>query len=62
VTQIAEIEAEITTYWERADRAEQWLHRVYTEIEGRFLRQNDGRRRLNGRSRADRGQDGALTE
>jgi hypothetical protein len=48
VTQIAEIEAEITTYWERADRAEQWLHRVYTEIEGRFLRQNDGRRRVNG--------------
>ena len=37
MTQIAEIEAEITTYWERADRAEQWLHRVYTEIEDAFF-------------------------
>ena len=31
-------------YRENADRAEQWLHRVYTEIEDRFLRQDDGRR------------------
>ena len=41
---IAELEAEVTTYQERADRAEQWLHRVYTEIEDRFLRQSDDRR------------------
>src|ERR1700746_1780312 len=41
---IAELEAEVTAYQERADRAEQWLHRVYTEIEDRFLRQDDGRR------------------
>jgi len=40
---IAELEAEIDTYREKADRAEQWLHRVYTEIEDRFLRQSDGR-------------------
>jgi hypothetical protein len=35
---VAELEAEV------ADRAEQWLHRVYTEIAERFLRQNDARR------------------
>jgi hypothetical protein len=32
-----ELEAEVASYRERADRAEQWLHRVYTEIEDRFL-------------------------
>jgi hypothetical protein len=42
---IAELEAELTAYQERADRAEQWLHRVYTEIEDRFLRQSDNGRR-----------------
>jgi hypothetical protein len=41
---IAVLESELTIYQERADRAEQWLHRVYTEIEDRFLRQDDGRR------------------
>ena len=41
---IAELEAEVTTYRERAERAEQWLHRVYTEIEDRFLRQSEDRR------------------
>ena len=38
---VAELEAEATAYRERADRAEQWLHRVYTEIEDRFLQQSD---------------------
>jgi hypothetical protein len=42
---IAELEAEVTTHQERADRAEQWLHRVYTEIEDRFLRQGGDRGR-----------------
>ena len=41
---IAELEAEVGVYRDRAERAEQWLHRVYTEIEDRFLRQDDGRR------------------
>jgi hypothetical protein len=41
---IAELEAEVDVYREKADHAEQWLHRVYTEIEDRFLRQDDGRR------------------
>ena len=36
---IADLETELTAYQERADRAEQWLHRVYTEIEDQFLRQ-----------------------
>ena len=42
---IAELEAEVGIYQARADRAEHWLHRVYTEIEDRFLRQNGGGRR-----------------
>jgi hypothetical protein len=41
---IAELEAEVTAHRDQAERAEQWLHRVYTEIEDRFLRQDDGRR------------------
>jgi hypothetical protein len=41
---IAELEAEVVAHRNQADRAEQWLHKVYTEIEGRFLRQNGGRR------------------
>ena len=35
---IAELEAEAATYQQRAERAEQWLHRVNAEIEDRFLR------------------------
>jgi hypothetical protein len=37
---VGELEAEVTAYREQADRAEQWLHRVYSEIEERFLRQD----------------------
>src|SRR5262249_36614688 len=47
---IAELEAEVTAYRDRAERAEQWLHRVYTELEDRFLRKEDGRRRSMQRS------------
>jgi hypothetical protein len=36
---IAELEAEVEAYRDRAERAEQWLHKIYTEIEDRFLRQ-----------------------
>ena len=42
---IAELEAEVGIYQDKADRAEQWLHKVYTEIEDRFLQQDDVRRR-----------------
>jgi hypothetical protein len=45
---IAELEAEIGIYQDKAERAEQWLHKVYTEIEDRFLRQDDGRRGVSG--------------
>ena len=38
---IAGLEAEITAHQERAERAEQWLHRLYTEIEDRFLKGRD---------------------
>ena len=35
---IAELEAEVELYRDTADRAEQWLHKVYTEIEERFVK------------------------
>ncbi len=34
---IAELEAEAEAYQQRTERAEQWLHKIYTEIESRFL-------------------------
>jgi uncharacterized protein YlxW (UPF0749 family) len=34
---IAELEAEVQFYQEKCERAERWLHKVYTEIEDRFL-------------------------
>ena len=42
---IAELEAEVGVYQERADRAEQWLHKVYSEIENRLLSQDRNPRR-----------------
>jgi hypothetical protein len=45
---IAELEAEVRIYQDKADRAEQWLHKVYTEIEDRFLRRDDDRRGMTG--------------
>jgi hypothetical protein len=44
----AALEVELAAYQERAERAEQWLHRVYSEIEDRFLQQGDLRRPTNG--------------
>ena len=41
---IAELEAQAAAYQEKAERAEQWLHRVYTEIQDRFLRQGQNAR------------------
>jgi hypothetical protein len=41
---VAELEAEVEAYRQQAERAEQWLHKVYTEIEDRFLRQDANRR------------------
>jgi hypothetical protein len=45
---IAELEAEVGIYQDKADRAEQWLHKVYTEIEDRFLRQHKGHEAMTG--------------
>jgi TfoX/Sxy family transcriptional regulator of competence genes len=43
---VAELEADVAAQQERADRAEQWLHKVYWEIEDRFLdRDKNARRR-----------------
>jgi predicted ribosome quality control (RQC) complex YloA/Tae2 family protein len=40
---IADLEAEAEGYRDRAGRAERWLHKVYSEIEERFLRQERAR-------------------
>ena len=40
---IAELEAEVEIYQEKSERAELWLHKIYTEIEDRFRRQPDVR-------------------
>jgi hypothetical protein len=48
---VAELEAEVAAYQERSERAEQWLHRVYTEIEDRFLQQSESRRASGTRQR-----------
>ena len=42
---IAELEAEVEAYRRQAERAEEWLHKVYTEIEDRFLNQERNMRR-----------------
>jgi hypothetical protein len=42
---ITDLEAEVETHGDRAERAEQWLHKVYSEIEDRFLRQEGSRGR-----------------
>ena len=44
----------IGIYQEEADRAEQWLDRGYTEIEDRFLRQDNGRRGVPQRTQSAR--------
>jgi predicted nucleic acid-binding Zn-ribbon protein len=41
---VAQLEAELHTYRQKAERAEQWLRAVYTEIEDRFLKQEAPRR------------------
>jgi regulator of sigma D len=46
---IADLEAEAATHRDRAERAEQWLHTVYREIEERFLWRDSGRARTTAR-------------
>jgi hypothetical protein len=45
---VAELQTELAVCQERADRAEQWLHRVYSEIEDRFRQEKDSRRTMSG--------------
>ena len=40
---IKQLEAEVASHQEKADHAERWLHRVFTEIESRFLNQETHR-------------------
>ena len=42
---IADLEAEVQTYRERAERAEEWFHKIYTEVEERFIRRPEEKRR-----------------
>ena len=42
---IAELEADAQTYQERAERAEQWLHKIYTDVEERFIKRPEEKRR-----------------
>jgi TolA-binding protein len=42
---IAELEVEALSYQERAERAEQWLHKIYTEVEERFIKRPAEKRR-----------------
>jgi hypothetical protein len=42
---IVELEAEVQLYREKAERAEQWLHKISTEIEERLVRQSEEERR-----------------
>jgi hypothetical protein len=46
---IADLEAEAERHRDKAERAEQWLHTVYTEIEERFLQHGSGRTRTTAR-------------
>ena len=46
---VTDLEAEVERHRDRAERAEQWLHKVYLEIEHRFLRQESGRARTTAR-------------
>ncbi len=42
---IAELEAEVRTSEQRAERAEEWLHKIYTEVEERFIKRPEEKRR-----------------
>ena len=42
---IAELESEVGHYQEKAERAEEWLHKISAEIEDRLIREPEERRR-----------------
>jgi molecular chaperone GrpE (heat shock protein) len=41
---ITELEADVRYYQDRCERADQWLHKIFSEIEERFLKPDDKRR------------------
>jgi hypothetical protein len=43
---ITDLEAEVERYRDGAERAERWLHKVYSEIEDRFIRDSDRARTM----------------
>ena len=51
---IAELETDVRYYQDRTERAEQWLHKIFTEIEAQFFKPEDGRRGVNGPTRPSR--------
>jgi molecular chaperone GrpE (heat shock protein) len=51
---VAELDAEVQLYRDKADRAGQWLHKVCTEIEERFIRQAEEKRRVSSLNAAGR--------
>jgi cell fate (sporulation/competence/biofilm development) regulator YmcA (YheA/YmcA/DUF963 family) len=42
---VAELEAQVQQYRERAERAEEWLRKISTEIEDRLINEPDQKRR-----------------
>ena len=42
---IAELEAEVRMYQDRTERSEQWLHKIYTDVEERFIRRPEEKQR-----------------
>ena len=54
-TRITELENDVRYYADRAERAEQWFHKIYSEIEDRFIRQPQEKRQSAFRT-AGRGQ------
>ena len=48
---VAQLEGDVRHYQERASRAEKWMHRIHTEIEDRFFKDNNAAPNGNGSAR-----------
>jgi septal ring factor EnvC (AmiA/AmiB activator) len=46
-TRVAGLEAQVRYYQDKTERSEQWLHKIYSEIEERFFRAEDKRGGVN---------------
>ena len=46
-TRVAGLEAQVRYYQDKTERSEQWLHKIYSEIEERFFRPEDKRGGVN---------------